>query len=52
VDTVVVDGCTEKSWMGTAVGVTGARTVEVSTITTGISAEWEITPLVAVTRSV
>jgi hypothetical protein len=38
--------------MGTAAGVTGARTVGVLAITIGISVEWEITSLVAVTRSV
>jgi len=52
VDTVSVDGCSEKSGMGTAVGVTGARTaIEPETIT-GISVAWEVTPLVAVTSSV
>jgi len=52
VDTVSVDGCTEKSGMGAAVGVTGARTAIEPEITTGISVEWEVTPLVAVTSSV
>jgi hypothetical protein len=39
VDTVSVDGRTEKSWMGAAVGVTGAKTVGVLAIMTGISVE-------------
>jgi hypothetical protein len=52
VDTVSVEECTEKSWIGAAVGVTGARTVGVLAIMTGISVEWEIAPLVAVTMSV
>ena len=53
VDTVSADGLMEKSPPFTGVtGVTGARTVGVLPIMTGISVEWEITPFVAVTSRV
>jgi len=52
VDTVSVDGWSEKSIVGAATGLTGARTAGEPETMTGISVECEVTPFVAVTSSV